>query len=271
MDKQTALEVVRHKRAKQLQPEKTSKNPSKVGQQKYESGEGLDTSPQKLSQPLLPPLPPVPHTHPTHCHPSIPVHVLSPDSSVPPPPSPPCTCGKVLGDMGPPPPASDPWDSQSIDSHLTGESKGTLESRRSQGYISMTSASTYLIDATGADPVILPGDGYHYRGPGQPGPSYQGQQGPPYQGQPGPPYQGPPGPHYQGPPGPPYHVYKEVEDTDGLYHPHPAPPQLNGRSGHCNHMDDGCECFRENYSINRKVRELFVFFTKLLIFIVVIK
>ena len=43
------------------------------------------------------------------------LHVLSPDSSVPPPPSPPCTCGKVLGDMGPPPPP-DPWDSQSIDS-----------------------------------------------------------------------------------------------------------------------------------------------------------
>ena len=34
---------------------------------------------------------------------------------------------------------------------------GTLESRRSQGYVSMTSASTYLIDATGADPVLVPG------------------------------------------------------------------------------------------------------------------
>ena len=35
------------------------------------------------------------------------------------------------------------------------DSKGTLESRRSQGYVSMTSASTYLIDATGADPVLV--------------------------------------------------------------------------------------------------------------------
>ena len=60
------------------------------------------------------------------------IHNISPDSSVPPPPSPPCTCGKVLGDMGPPPPP-DPWDSQSIDSRITATSKGTVESRRSQG------------------------------------------------------------------------------------------------------------------------------------------
>ena len=51
--------------------------------------------------------------------------------------------------MGPPPPQLEEWDSHSIDS------KATLESRRSQGYVSMTSASTYLIDATGADPVLV--------------------------------------------------------------------------------------------------------------------
>ena len=64
--------------------------------------------------------------------------MLSPETALPPPPSPPCTCGKVLADMGPPP-TVDEWDNHSIDS------KGTLESRRSQGYVSMTSASTYLI------------------------------------------------------------------------------------------------------------------------------
>ena len=59
--------------------------------------------------------------------------------------------------MGPPP-AVEEWDNQSIDSHFTAESKGTLESRRSQGYVSMTSASTYLIDATGTDPVLVPAE-----------------------------------------------------------------------------------------------------------------
>ena len=38
---------------------------------------------------------------------------------------------QVLGDMGPPPEAHC-WDAQSIDSHATAESKGTIESRRSQ-------------------------------------------------------------------------------------------------------------------------------------------
>ena len=76
------------------------------------------------------------------------VAMLSPETVLPPPPSPPCTCGKVLGDMGPAP-DHDWTDNHSIDS------KGTLESRRSQGYVSMNSASTYLIDATGADPVLV--------------------------------------------------------------------------------------------------------------------
>ena len=99
-----------------------------------------------------PPIPPHGHSHhPGHHHPEVSI-MLSPETALPPPPSPPCTCGKVLGDMGPPP-AVDEWDNHSIDS------KGTLGSRRSQGYVSMTSASTYLIDATGADPVLVPGGG----------------------------------------------------------------------------------------------------------------
>ena len=60
-------------------------------------------------------------------HPAHP-EMLLPETVLPPPPSPPCTCGKVLGDMGPPPDVEE-WDNQSIDSHFTAESKGTLESR----------------------------------------------------------------------------------------------------------------------------------------------
>ena len=118
-----------------------------------------------------PPIPPHGHSHHSgHHHPEVSI-MLSPETALPPPPSPPCTCGKVLGDMGPPP-AVDEWDNHSIDS------KGTLGSRRSQGYVSMTSASTYLIDATGADPVLVPGGGAEvvmngranggYRDPGYP-------------------------------------------------------------------------------------------------------
>ena len=123
-----------------------------------------------------------PHSHHSHNHPPHPeVNImLSPETALPPPPSPPCTCGKVLGDMGPPP-TLDEWDNHSIDS------KGTLGSRRSQGYVSMTSASTYLIDATGADPVLVPGTGAEavmngranagYRDPGYPpGPPEPGLQ-----------------------------------------------------------------------------------------------
>ena len=117
-----------------------------------------------------PPIPPHSHSHHSgHHQPEVSI-MLSPETALPPPPSPPCTCGKVLGDMGPPP--SDEWDNHSIDS------KGTLGSRRSQGYVSMTSASTYLIDATGADPVLVPGGGAEvvmngranggYRDPGYP-------------------------------------------------------------------------------------------------------
>ena len=89
------------------------------------------------------------HSRPVTPQRSPPHTMLSPETALPPPPSPPCTCGKVLGDMGPPPPPVEEWDSHSVDS------KATLESRRSQGYVSMTSASTFLIDATGTDPVLV--------------------------------------------------------------------------------------------------------------------
>ena len=58
--------------------------------------------------------------------------------------------------MGPAPgPPDANWDQHSVDSNFTSESKGTIESRKSQGYISMTSASTYMIDATSADPTLV--------------------------------------------------------------------------------------------------------------------
>jgi hypothetical protein len=133
--------------------------------------------PSKAPSPL-PPLPPPP--------------LLSPESMLilPPPPSPPCTCGKVLTDMGPPPPNS--WDDVDEVDHMSGGRSGrraSLDScfttatttgsesqrggggsigatldhsgRRSQGYPSSllgsaANSTTYLIDATGADPILLP-------------------------------------------------------------------------------------------------------------------
>ena len=72
--------------------------------------------------------------------------------------------------MGPEPLLEPPdWDTRSMESRHTEESKvgfepkacnGTLESRRSQGYASMGSSSTYMIDATGADPVLLHGSDF---------------------------------------------------------------------------------------------------------------
>ena len=75
--------------------------------------------------------------------------------------------------MGPEPLLEPPdWDTHSMESRYTEESKvgfdnapphacnGTLESRRSQGYVSMGSSSTYMIDATGADPILLHGSDF---------------------------------------------------------------------------------------------------------------
>ena len=82
------------------------------------------------------------------------------------------TESNVAGEMGPEPLLEPPdWDTQSMESRYTEESKvgfdpqhaacnGTLESRRSQGYASMGSSSTYMIDATGADPVLLHGSDF---------------------------------------------------------------------------------------------------------------
>ena len=82
------------------------------------------------------------------------------------------TESNVAGEMGPEPLLEPPdWDTQSMESRYTEESKvgfdpqhaacnGTLESRRSQGYASMGSSSTYMIDATGTDPVLLHGSDF---------------------------------------------------------------------------------------------------------------
>lgn len=157
-ENQTALDVVRTKRAKQLFAEKSvSKFPTRLPKTSGDPPvcqilveQTKDPTPHQ-SIPSSPQTSPVQLTHPPH------QEMLSPETALPPPPSPPCTCGKVLGDMGPPPVVEE-WDNQSIDSHFTAESKGTLESRRSQGYVSMNSTSTYLIDATGTDPVLVPAD-----------------------------------------------------------------------------------------------------------------
>jgi len=157
---QTALDVVRTKRAKQLLSEKSSqKFPTRLPK----SSEPpvcqilVEQTQEPTPHQSIPSSPQASPNHLTHAQPGPHQDMLSPETVLPPPPSPPCTCGKVLGDMGPPP-AVEEWDNQSIDSHFTAESKGTLESRRSQGYVSMTSASTYLIDATGTDPILVPAD-----------------------------------------------------------------------------------------------------------------
>eukprot|EP00090_Calanus_glacialis_P008674 TRINITY_DN17031_c0_g1_i2.p1 TRINITY_DN17031_c0_g1~~TRINITY_DN17031_c0_g1_i2.p1 ORF type:complete len:1005 (+),score=154.48 TRINITY_DN17031_c0_g1_i2:450-3464(+) len=157
-DTQTALDVVRTKRAKQLFAEKSiSKFPTRLTKAATDPPvcqilvEQTQVPTPHQSIPSSPQASPNQMAHPAH------PEMLSPETVLPPPPSPPCTCGKVLGDMGPPP-AVEEWDNQSIDSHFTAESKGTLESRRSQGYASMNSTSTYLIDATGTDPVLVPAE-----------------------------------------------------------------------------------------------------------------
>ena len=83
-----------------------------------------------------------------------------------------------------------------------------------------------ILVGVGADPVLVPGDLYHY--------SAQ----PPYPAQPTNGYSAPPGyPGYDGPGGEP-----------GRYHP-------DGRlGGHCNHLKDDCECFKDDYTLPRKVR-----------------
>ena len=165
-ESQTALDVVRTKRAKQLMIEKSGGGGGGQSRQAPVSG-GARTTKSGLSgervvgcadlvtEKVMRSKTPTPH----HSRPVTPVTsavspghltMLSPETALPPPPSPPCTCGKVLGDMGPPPGEQDWTDNHSVDS------KGTLESRRSQGYVSMNSASSYLIDATGADPVLVP-------------------------------------------------------------------------------------------------------------------
>ena len=181
-ESQSALDVVRTKRAKQQLSEKVSRQQQQAATARTTksglSGDrertvgcsDLVAGVAELSKEKVAGRSRTPTPHPSR--PVTPVAppqepaslLLSPETALPPPPSPPCTCGKVLGDMGPPPDTD--WDRHSVDS------KGTLGSRRSQvefsnldidvipllqGYVSMTSASTYLIDATGADPVVVQG------------------------------------------------------------------------------------------------------------------
>ena len=93
-----------------------------------------------------------------------------------------------------------------------------------------------MISGSGADPVLVPGDLYHY--PGGPQPAYPGAPPPangysvPVQGS------GYPG-SYDGPGG----------VDPGRYHPD---SRLGG--GHCNHLKDDCDCFKDDFSLPRKVR-----------------
>jgi hypothetical protein len=325
MDSLRAIEVVRTKRAKQQQQEhhpskqqlqehhlskqqlqehhpnnklKYSSLPSPSPAQQLLADAAAVPPMPRVPQPIgskapspLPPLPPPPLPPPLPHH-----HLLSPDSTLPPPPSPPCTCGKVLADMGPPP----DWDRRaSLESCFTAASAsdgkgggggGTLDSGRwSQGYVSMTSAaaSTYLIDATGAEPILMPAhpDLYCYPPEASQAPppcsnggyrqqkllqrmgpdnSYGGQEMPPSamamsratvseRHAPLPPLED--------------RITTERSVSGGGYvsaggksngrtpH-HQAGPSL-GRplSGQCNHLSDGCECFRENFPLplHRKV------------------
>ena len=99
----------------------------------------------------------------------------------------------------------------------------------------MTSASTYLIDATGADPVLLPAEVYHYKQGGPAGPGY-------------------PNPGYPGgyPPG----VGDEIGGVPGAGDGEGGFPVMSvngGREGHCNHLNEGCDCFTDSFPPSRKV------------------
>ena len=142
-ESQSALDVVRTKRAKQQLSEKVSRQQQAATARTTKSGLSGDRertvgcsdivagvaelSKEKVARagsrtPTPHPSRPVtPVAPPQDPAPSL---LLSPETALPPPPSPPCTCGKVLGDMGPPPDTD--WDRHSVDS------KGTLGSRRSQ-------------------------------------------------------------------------------------------------------------------------------------------
>ena len=97
-----------------------------------------------------------------------------------------------------------------------------------------------MISGSGADPVLVPGDLYHY--PGGPQPAYPGAPPPangysvPVQGS------GYPG-SYDGPGG----------VDPGRYHPD---SRLGG--GHCNHLKDDCDCFKDDFSLPRKVSSIHI-------------
>ena len=124
------------------------------------------------------------------------------------------------------------------------------------GYVSLTNANTYLIDATGTDPVLIPAtapsaavvaaanaaaiaaaesSSYH-----------------PFK---------PSGGMYPTPS--PYPGGVDEADRAALFHrsshisgvvtsSQQSAAAAAAASGHCNHLNDGCECFRD-YSMHRKV------------------
>ena len=122
------------------------------------------------------------------------------------------------------------------------------------GYVSMTSASTYLIDATAADPVIVPGDMYPYQN-GYTGPAH-GYSVPPngYAG------------HSNGYAGPsngyagPSNGYAKGYGGASNGYADGSEDDERARPLHCNHMNDSCQCFNQHYAKSTKVKWSFEFF-----------
>ena len=99
----------------------------------------------------------------------------------------------------------------------------------------MTSASTYLIDATAADPVIVPADMYQpYQNGYGPSNGFAGGGGRPNG------YGYPPKGYAAG-----NGFADGFEEEEGVGRP---------GGGHCNHMNDTCQCFKQNYIPSRKVK-----------------
>ena len=99
----------------------------------------------------------------------------------------------------------------------------------------MTSASTYLIDATAADPVIVPADMYQpYQNGYGPSNGFAGGGGRPNG------YGYPPKGYAAG-----NGFADGFDEEEGVGRP---------GVGHCNHMNDTCQCFNQNYIPSRKVK-----------------
>lgn len=124
------------------------------------------------------------------------------------------------------------------------------------GYVSLTNANTYLIDATGTDPVLLPAtapsaavvaaanaaaaesSSYHPFKPSggmYPTPS-------PYPG----------AGVDEADRAALFHRSSHISGGVTSSHQSAVAAAAAAASGHCNHLNDGCECFRD-YSMHRKV------------------